>query len=179
MISPRSEALLPAKLDGRGSVDEAWGSVSPTAKRILPNDVLIGKKLVDLRNSSFPVRVANVSDSSRTIRKGTELATCEMVESVLTGDGSPCSAMNRETEIPRQVRDLYERSAVNLDDGQKVTLRKLLCEFSDVFSEGSPDLGRTSKVKHTTDTGDARPIRQPARRLPLSKMEEALKLIST
>ena len=86
--------------------------------------------------------------------------------------------MNWETEIPRQVHDLYERSAVNLDNGQKVTLWKLLCEFSDVFSEGSHDLGRTSKVKHLIDTGDDRPIRQPARWLPLSKMEEASKLIS-
>ena len=47
-----------------------------------------------------------------------------------------------------------------------------------MFSEGSHDLGRTSEVKHTIDTGDARPIRQPARRLPLSRMEEASQLIS-
>ena len=95
-----------------------------------------------------------------------------MVESVFTGEESTPSAMNRKTEVPSQVRDLYERSADNLDDDQKVTLRKLLCEFSDVFSEGSHDLGRTSEVKHTIDTGDARPIRQPARRLPLSRLEE-------
>ena len=49
-IPPRSEALLPARLDEMGSVNEAWGSVSPTTKRILPNDVLVGRTLVDLRN---------------------------------------------------------------------------------------------------------------------------------
>ena len=71
------------------SVDESFWlkRIRWTAKRILPNDVLIGRTLVDLQNSSFPVRVANVSNSSRTIRKGTELATCEMVESVLIGMG--------------------------------------------------------------------------------------------
>ena len=83
-ILPRSEVLLPAKLDEMASVrvNEAWGSISPTTNRILPNDVFVGRTLVDLENSSFPVRVANVSDSGRTIRKGTELTTCEMVESV-------------------------------------------------------------------------------------------------
>ena len=81
-------------------------------------------------------------------------------------------------QVPSQVRDLYERNVVNLDDDQKVALRELLCEFSDVFSEGSHDLVRTSEVKHTIDTGDARPIRQPARRLLLSRKEEASKLIS-
>lgn len=96
-ISPRSEALFPAKLDELSSVDEMWGSVSPTTKRILPSDVLVGRTLVNLRNSSFPVRVANVLDNSRTICKGTKLAACEMVESVLSGDKS---AMNRDTEVP-------------------------------------------------------------------------------
>ena len=124
-ILSRCEALLPAKLDEMGSSNEAWGSIKPTTKRILPNDALVGRTLVDLRNSSFSVRVANVSDSSRTSRKGTELATCEMVESVLTGDEFTRSAINRKREVPSQVRDLYERNAVNLDDDQKVTLRKL------------------------------------------------------
>ena len=172
--------LLPAKLDEMASVrvNEAWGSISPTTNRILPNDVFVGRTLVDLENSSFPVRVANVSDSGRTIRKGTELATCEMVESVFAEEESTPSAVNQEAEVPSLVRDLYEHSAVNLNDDQKVTLWKLLCEFSDVFSEVSHDLGRTSKVKHTIDTGDARPIRQPATRLPLSRMKEASRLIS-
>ena len=48
----------------------------------------------------------------------------------------------------------------------------LLCEFEDVFSEGSSDFRRTDVVKHRIDTGAAVPIRQPPRRLPLSKKEE-------
>ena len=50
-------------------------------------------------------------------------------------------------------------------------LHILLCEFADVFSEGSRDFGRTDVVKHRIDTGAAVPIPQPPRRLPLSKEE--------
>ena len=32
-------------------------------------------------------------------------------------------------------------------------------------------------MKHTTDTGDAAPIRQPPHRLPLSKKEESQKAV--
>lgn len=38
-------------------------------------------------------------------------------------------------------------------------------------------MGRTSRVKHKIDTGASRPIRQSARRLPISKMKEAAKAI--
>jgi len=34
-------------------------------------------------------------------------------------------------------------------------------------------LGRTNVVKHRIDTGDERPVKQPPRRLPLAKREEA------
>ncbi len=51
----------------------------------------------------------------------------------------------------------------------------LLTEYADV--SGPKDIGRTSKVKHRIDTGQAKPIRQRARRLPLTKMEEASKAV--
>src|SRR5688572_25604686 len=46
-------------------------------------------------------------------------------------------------------------------------LRELLTEFSDVFSVGEGDLGRTNVTTHRIDTGDAGPVRQPLRRQPL------------
>ena len=45
----------------------------------------------------------------------------------------------------------------------------MLTEYQDVFSKGSDDLGCTDLVKQRRDTGDARPIRQPTRRLPIAK----------
>ena len=48
----------------------------------------------------------------------------------------------------------------------------MLCEFSDLFSSGAGDLGSTDLVKHEFRTGDVKPIRQPPRRLPLSKRKQ-------
>ena len=48
----------------------------------------------------------------------------------------------------------------------------LLDEFQDVYSRGANDLGKTSKVYHKIPTGDARPIKQGARRLPYHQRRE-------
>ena len=114
----------------------------------------------------------NIFDFSRTIPEGTELTRCELIESVSTGNRSTRPTTNIGVEVPSRVRDLVERSSVNVGVDQQEKIHSLLTEFADVFSSGPQDLGSSSKVKHKIDTGDARPIRQPAaRRLPFSKME--------
>ena len=54
---------------------------------------------------------------------------------------------------------------------------QLLAKFSDVFSAGPHDLGCTDLVKHHIDTGSSKPVRQPPRRLPWAKREDAEKCI--
>ena len=79
--------------------------------------------------------------------------------------------------MPPHLKDLYTRSTATLSKEEALQVHLLLCEFADVFSEGPGDFGRTDLVKHRIDTGDATPIRQPPRRLPLSKKEEAQKAV--
>ena len=68
------------------------------------SDLLVGRTLVDLRRPGFPVRVANISDFSRTIPEGIELAKCELVESLSTGDRSTRPTTNNGIEVPSHVR---------------------------------------------------------------------------
>ena len=51
-------------------------------------------------------------------------------------------------------------------DEEGMTIGKLLCEFSDVFSINDTDLGLTHLAEHSIDTGDSRPIKQAPRRVP-------------
>ena len=54
---------------------------------------------------------------------------------------------------------------------------QLLAKFSDVFSAGPHDLGCNDLVKHHIDTGSSKPVRQPPKRLPWAKREDAEKCI--
>jgi hypothetical protein len=51
-------------------------------------------------------------------------------------------------------------------------LEELLTEYEDIFAMDSDDYGWTNRVYHRTDTGEARLIRQPPRRLPLAKQAD-------
>ena len=51
-------------------------------------------------------------------------------------------------------------------------MRDLLAEYSDIFSTGTFDMGRTSLVEHSIDTGSHRPIRQALRRHPRAHLDE-------
>ena len=80
-------------------------------------------------------------------------------------------------ELPQNPRSLYGRSVAHLNTQQATEVYQLLSEFSDTFSEGAHDLGRTDLVKHQINTGGAAPIRQPPRRLPFAKRDEANKAV--
>ena len=79
--------------------------------------------------------------------------------------------------MPEHLKDLYSRSTEGLNAGQQRQLLKFLLEFQDIFSKGPQDLGKTGLAKHEINTGDAVPVRQHPRRLPLAQREEAFKAV--
>eukprot|EP00731_Ephydatia_muelleri_P038814 Em0923g1a len=76
----------------------------------------------------------------------------------------------RNDLIVVQVLNPHRMPVVLRKDKRK--LRDLLSQFGDVISTGDRDLGKTSMVFHTIDTGDSVPVRQAARRLPYSQRNE-------
>ena len=56
-------------------------------------------------------------------------------------------------------------------------LHSLLKEYAHVISTGEGDIGRTSIVRHSIDTGDAQPVQQLARRLLFHQREKVRQLV--
>nr|VZH97045.1 unnamed protein product [Spirometra erinaceieuropaei] len=56
-------------------------------------------------------------------------------------------------------------------------LKTLLNSFPDLFAWSTDTIGRTHLIQHTIDTGDAKPVWQPPRRIPLRYREEVNKLL--
>jgi hypothetical protein len=56
-----------------------------------------------------------------------------------------------------------------------VSFKNLLLKFQDSFSsKSSTDIGRTDEmIEHTIDAGQALPVKQHPRRVPLSTIQEA------
>ena len=60
----------------------------------------------------------------------------------------------------------------NLSIREAQALEELNADYQDVFETKGGEYGRTQKVYNRIDTGEARSIRQPPRRLPLVKQAE-------
>ena len=72
---------------------------------------------------------------------------------------------------------MVEQCEEDLSTEQKEQLYHLLLAYADIFADGSDELGRTNCVKHVINTGDHPPIRQPYRRIPASRGEQAHQLV--
>jgi hypothetical protein len=60
----------------------------------------------------------------------------------------------------------------NLNNREYQELGEFLTKYEDIFAGDSADYGRKNKVYHRIGTGDARPISQQPRSLPLAKQAD-------
>ena len=179
-LPPLAETVVPVRLEGAGP-NYRWGLLEQTEAAKPVDNLLVARTLVDLQMKQVPLRVMNLSNQQQTIGKGTELACCENINSVLATKGDTSGEMSNGSaqkagvvnKLPLHLKELYERSVSELDEAESEAVHHLLLEFADIFSTGSKDLGCTDLVKHRIETREAPPVRQPLRRLPLVKREEA------
>ena len=185
-LPPLSESVIQVTVDG-ACEHQKWGLLQQASTPHPFGDLLVARTLVDLEGEQVPLRVMNLSTQPQKINKGAELARCEVLSAdctILTDNTGDDSKMVRaiqnleeETKLPRHLADLYDRSTKDLGESESSEVLKLLCKFADIFSTDRSDLGCTDLVQHQINTGNAPPIRQPSRRLPLAKKEEAEKAI--
>ena len=169
-LPPHSESLAPVKVEGLIPANGKWGILESDSSNSI-DGVMTGRTLVDLEK---PVRILNLTDKEKRIKKGASIAVCEPVQSVLRLKESPAE-QQQAAKLPELLKELYRASTDGLTPNQQTQVYNLLCEFADVFSQGPHDLGRTDLVQHRINTRDASPIRQPPRRLPLTKKQDAAK----
>jgi len=172
LIPARCERVVMAKMDA---------PVGATNVLIEPNQncsrdgVFIARALVRAR-PRVPVRIMNVTNQDQVLSEGTTIG---------HGDSAVWAANIEDQEPePRQYKQLSKqpREAMagarpNLSITEAQALKELIVDYQDIFETKGGEHWRTEKVYHRIDTGDARPIRQPPRRLPLAKQAEVLILL--
>ena len=137
------------------------------------NAIMVARTLVTPSNQMVPVRVLNPWPEGIQVRKGTTIAMMEAVAVVAA------TSDNETTPKQELIEDMVKQIGDHVSSVQCNQLLQLLLEFSDIFAATANDLGRTNLVKHHIDTGNAHPIHQQTRRVPLSKREETRKLLNS
>ena len=176
-LPPHSESVVPVKIEcPQSTTKDRWGILEPTEDYLHGiTGVMAGRTLLDLEQLTVPVRMLNLSEKQQRIKSGVAVAVCVSVQSVLSKDADKRGHSSQA--LPDHLRDLYSRSVDGMNPERQTQTCKLLCEFSDVFSNGPQDLGRIDVIQHRINTQDAVPILQPPRRLPLAKQQEATQAI--
>ena len=76
-----------------------------------------------------------------------------------------------------QLLEQFELGGEYLTPTGEAQLRTLLKAYSDVFALDSSELGTSSIMQHSINTGDHFPIRQPLRRMPFTLRPQVDKLV--
>ena len=169
-IPPKSEAIVWAKVNGGGGTEELW-IVEPTK---IDTPILVGRTLVKTReDATIPVRVVNEFNTPISLKKGAVIGQCQNISAIARCERS----QQKPTIEPQQISPTLLNNLLNeLHGNEKLKAEKLLEKYASIFAnEGNT--GRTGIVKHRINTGDAKPIRQTPRRVPLAKREDANKII--
>jgi hypothetical protein len=66
------------------------------------------------------------------------------------------------------LQDLFQKSTEECSPEESQIMAELFQKFSNTFSKDEIDLGRTTLVEHHIDTADAKPIKQPPRKVPMA-----------
>ena len=77
-----------------------------------------------------------------------------------------------EADVPEHLTSLYKRSAEGKTEHERKRLAALLVKYQDTFSKSEWDIGLTDLAEHSINTGDANPIKQRPRRVPLAYADE-------
>ena len=154
------------------------GLVEPVTKFVEKHGLLIAKAVVQPNCGSIPIKILNISDQEHVLQKNTIAAQLEPIEIDMIEECHNINAVNcnvqRETiQWPEHIKTIFDNNINELAENQKVSFKNLSLKFQDSFSKSSTDIGRTEMIEHTIDTGQALPVKQHPRRVPLSKIQEA------
>ena len=182
-LPPRSETLVEVviqALDGAqtpGRTSPWQGVLEPRPQtnaetRLVPRVVAtVGER------NTVPVKIVNVGTEEVKIPMKTDIGTFHTIPE--EGEGLYQVFDQDDTVVKSTLSEEHEglMTELNLEEAAvskegRATLRRLVTDYSDVFSRGENDIGRTSLLKHNIQTGDAKPTRQRPRRIPLRLREE-------
>ena len=186
VVPGRTQVICAAEIEGISGCSNAEVIESPNilvmqGENSLWNDfgVLAAKTLhQEVWHDSIPVLLYNAGDEDVELEQEMVIGTLDEVADICENESESVRNVTEikqgersASDLPDHMRDLFDKSCVNLEACYHPKLRQFMIEFADVFSKHDFDIGTTNLVQHTIDTGNASPIKHAPRRLnPKARM---------
>ena len=125
-----------------------------------------------VEDTEMCIPVCNLTPHAIKIEEGQVIGTCVTADVVPLKEVFPVASVHEEDtrELPPHLRNLLDESLLSEEEDREA-VAEVMKDYADVFVGPGDPLGRTDRVQHTIDTGDASPVRQPYRRVPLAKRD--------
>ena len=132
-----------------------------------------------MSNSTVILSVLNPTSERKILKKNIQVASVSEIDEVMSCDLPDNSEtyVHKENTIPDHLLPLVENVSPKLTKSEREQLADTVNEYADIFVGPDGRLGHTDVIEHEIDTGDARPIKLPVRRLPIAQREVAEKEI--
>ena len=181
VVPARSEMILFGRVtpgeDGGDEVPQL-GALEGARDLSAETDVVVARALVSPQQSTTPVRVLNVRDSSVKLLKGDMIASFHPVSELTDRDVRPwCKTLSNggmAVKLPGHLQSLVDECSDQLSSTERRQLAELILEFVGSFSAPGKKLGLTHVAEHTIETGETLPIYQANRRLPYATRQAAV-----
>ena len=137
--------------------------------------------LITHQNCPVKLAIYNFSDTVKTVKKGTKLATGEFEFNVIPPDAPTSDVLNTmHDESSHAAADpvtYLTRSLTHLDHTELSQVKRLLNQYRDIFSFGNDKIGETKVQQFDIDVEGLPPVAVPLHRVPLQHRKIVQQLI--
>ena len=170
MIPASSEILLDACISGE--ITPTQHVIVDLIKTTKNHGFLVPRALVDQNKSKVQISTMNYLNRNITITKDNVVGTIQIVEEVVPVDSNEFDTNKmEETKLPEHLQCILDKVSPKVDTEQKLKIKHLLIEYQDIFMGPDGKLGHIYLLQHVIDTGNAKPVKQPPRRVPIAQRE--------
>ena len=182
ILPPRSEVIVRVSvqpLDGNRDINnhQPWQGVLEPVISSGTQEWMVPRVVAVVADETMPVKIVNLRTEETTVPTNTDLGTFYTIQEDGQGlyevfdQNDTVTQTTRESATEEVIKQLNIEQAAVSETGKRA-LKRLVGKYRDIFSKSDSDIGRTPLLKHRIATGEAKPIRQRPRRIPLKLREE-------
>jgi hypothetical protein len=176
LIPAYSESDVVCRVDG-----EVQGTVMIEPNANYPGNVSAASSVAAVRDDNLVyVRVMNTGPQAMLFKRGRTVGCARAITSASIFSISSEQQKNedKKSRVQNKLGKISYPDNADMTSTEKTKFASLMEDYQDLFSEGAHDLGQTDVTHHTIDTGDARPIKGAARRVPMHRRDALNDMIS-
>ena len=176
-IIPETEMIVNGHVNWKKwESQNSYASIEPSRMLTPKTGLMVARSVVEAnRTGTVPVRIANFSDKVIRLNKGETLGVLDPVTQISEmPDSDPIEDIESSidnVEIPEHLQDMVNKAGKSLSENEFRIFKTKILEYQDVFKSPEGKLGRTHLVEHEIHTKDARPVKQPMRRIPIHQQD--------